>query len=188
MRGPGIPANETRNQLVNNLDLVATIEDLAGITPGLAPDGRSLIPLLAALSFVGARVFNQYQQRSLEVFVARNDTAGQSAVWGNLGLLCENRGDFACALEAQQRSLAIDPRNSYAIHNIGALHEIQGDDALALDAYLRAAALDHEDGDAVHEAAVLVEAGRMQMHLGREPEAVIDPKIYLDSNFHFLYK
>ena len=29
----------------------------------------SLIPLLSALSFVGARVFNQYQQRSLEVFV-----------------------------------------------------------------------------------------------------------------------
>ncbi|HEX2222869.1 MAG TPA: YihY/virulence factor BrkB family protein, partial [Thermoanaerobaculia bacterium] len=29
----------------------------------------SLIPLLAAFSFVGARVFNQYQQRSLEVFI-----------------------------------------------------------------------------------------------------------------------
>ncbi len=29
----------------------------------------SLVPLLAAFSFVGARVFNQYQQRSLEVFV-----------------------------------------------------------------------------------------------------------------------
>jgi len=29
----------------------------------------SLIPLLAAFSFIGARVFNQYQQRSLEVFV-----------------------------------------------------------------------------------------------------------------------
>ncbi|HEV7668487.1 MAG TPA: YhjD/YihY/BrkB family envelope integrity protein [Thermoanaerobaculia bacterium] len=29
----------------------------------------SLIPLLAALSYVGARVFNQYQQRSFEVFV-----------------------------------------------------------------------------------------------------------------------
>jgi membrane protein len=29
----------------------------------------SLIPLLAAFSFVGARVFNRYQQRSLEVFV-----------------------------------------------------------------------------------------------------------------------
>jgi CHAT domain-containing protein/tetratricopeptide (TPR) repeat protein len=117
-------------------------------------------------------VAETYFRRSLKVFVARNDTDGQSAVWGNLGLLCENRGDFACALEAQQRSLAIDPRNSYAIHNIGALHELQGDDALALDAYLRAAALDHVDGDAVHEAAVLVEAGRMQMHVGREPEAL----------------
>lgn len=29
----------------------------------------SLIPLLAAFSFIGARVFSQYQQRSLEVFV-----------------------------------------------------------------------------------------------------------------------
>src|SRR6202035_1089305 len=29
----------------------------------------SLIPLLAAFSYIGARVFNQYQQRSLEVFV-----------------------------------------------------------------------------------------------------------------------
>lgn len=29
----------------------------------------SLIPLLAAFSFVGARVFNQYQERSMEVFI-----------------------------------------------------------------------------------------------------------------------
>jgi membrane protein len=29
----------------------------------------SLIPLLAAFSFIGARVFNQYQQRSMEVFI-----------------------------------------------------------------------------------------------------------------------
>lgn len=113
-----------------------------------------------------------YFRRSLAVFASRGDKAGQSTVWGNLGLVCQNRGDFSCALEAQQRSLAIDPRNSYAIHNIAALHELQGDDALALDSYLRAAAIDHEDGDAVHEAAVLVEAGRMQMRLGREPEAL----------------
>ncbi len=47
IRGPGIPENETRAQLVNNLDVVATIEDLAQAAPGLAPDGRSLLPLLA---------------------------------------------------------------------------------------------------------------------------------------------
>jgi len=47
MRGPGIPENETRNQLVNNLDLVATILDLAGAKPGIALDGKSLDPLFA---------------------------------------------------------------------------------------------------------------------------------------------
>jgi N-acetylglucosamine-6-sulfatase len=45
MRGPGIPAGETRTQLVNNLDVVATVVDLAHATPGVALDGRSLVPL-----------------------------------------------------------------------------------------------------------------------------------------------
>ena len=45
IRGPGVPEDQTRSQLVNNLDVVATIEQLAGVTPGLVPDGRSLVPL-----------------------------------------------------------------------------------------------------------------------------------------------
>jgi arylsulfatase A-like enzyme len=47
MRGPGIPANQTRSQLVNNLDTVATIVELAGASPGVVLDGRSLKPLFA---------------------------------------------------------------------------------------------------------------------------------------------
>jgi N-acetylglucosamine-6-sulfatase len=47
IRGPGIPENQTRSQLVNNLDVVATIEELAGARPGLVPDGRALTPLFA---------------------------------------------------------------------------------------------------------------------------------------------
>jgi N-acetylglucosamine-6-sulfatase len=47
LTGPGIPENQTRGQLVNNLDVVATIEELAGVKPGLAPDGHSLTPLFA---------------------------------------------------------------------------------------------------------------------------------------------
>ena len=54
IRGPGIPANETRTQLVNNLDVVATIEDSAEATPGLAPDGHSLRPLFAHARRPGA--------------------------------------------------------------------------------------------------------------------------------------
>ena len=47
VKGPGIPARETRSQLVNNLDVVATIEQAAGLTPSVSPDGRSLMPILA---------------------------------------------------------------------------------------------------------------------------------------------
>jgi len=46
INGPGIPKNETRSELVNNLDVVATIEEIAGVTPGIVPDGRSLTPVL----------------------------------------------------------------------------------------------------------------------------------------------
>jgi arylsulfatase A-like enzyme len=45
IRGPGIPENEMRRQLVNNLDVVALIVELTGATPGLTLDGRSLLPL-----------------------------------------------------------------------------------------------------------------------------------------------
>lgn len=47
VRGPGIPEGETRSQLVNNLDLAATILDWAGATPKLPLDGRSLAPVIA---------------------------------------------------------------------------------------------------------------------------------------------
>ena len=47
MRGPGIPERQTRDQLVSNLDVTATIVDLAGAKPGVPLDGKSLVPLFA---------------------------------------------------------------------------------------------------------------------------------------------
>ena len=44
VKGPGMPRNETRDQLVNNLDVAATIQEAAGVKPGTAPDGRSCCP------------------------------------------------------------------------------------------------------------------------------------------------
>ena len=48
MRGPGIPARTTRNEMVLNIDLTATILDWAGASdqPAAPLDGRSLMPLL----------------------------------------------------------------------------------------------------------------------------------------------
>jgi arylsulfatase A-like enzyme len=46
IRGPGMPKGVVRTQLVNNVDLPATIVDAAGVTAGRALDGRSLLPLM----------------------------------------------------------------------------------------------------------------------------------------------
>lgn len=45
IRAPGFPAQVTRRAALNT-DLAATVSEFAGITPGLAVDGRSLLPLL----------------------------------------------------------------------------------------------------------------------------------------------
>jgi arylsulfatase A-like enzyme len=47
IRGPGVPRGETRDGLVVNADLPATILDIAGATPGNVLDGKSLLPLIA---------------------------------------------------------------------------------------------------------------------------------------------
>jgi arylsulfatase A-like enzyme len=44
--GPGIPKGEKRDQLVNNLDVVASIVGWTGATPGRTLDGQSLSPIL----------------------------------------------------------------------------------------------------------------------------------------------
>ncbi len=45
-RGPGIPQNESSDDVVVNADLTATILELSGATPGLEQDGQSLMPRL----------------------------------------------------------------------------------------------------------------------------------------------
>jgi arylsulfatase A-like enzyme len=46
MRGPGVPRDRKRTQLVMNVDLAPTILAAARARPGLPQDGRSLFPLL----------------------------------------------------------------------------------------------------------------------------------------------
>ena len=45
-RGPGIPRNESSDDVVVNADLTPTILELAGAAPGLEQDGQSLLPRL----------------------------------------------------------------------------------------------------------------------------------------------
>jgi N-acetylglucosamine-6-sulfatase len=45
IRGPGVPQNTTRDQLVANIDLAPTISAIAGARPGRVVDGINLLPL-----------------------------------------------------------------------------------------------------------------------------------------------
>jgi arylsulfatase A-like enzyme len=55
MRGPGIPVGAMVNGPVINADLAPTIVDVAGATPGLTMDGRSLIPVAQQPGVVAGR-------------------------------------------------------------------------------------------------------------------------------------
>lgn len=44
LRGPGVPRGVSSGELVENVDLAATIVDAAGATPRRRLDGRSLLP------------------------------------------------------------------------------------------------------------------------------------------------
>ncbi len=46
VRGPGVPAGVTRDQLALNIDFAPTFMELAGATAGRVMDGMSLLPLL----------------------------------------------------------------------------------------------------------------------------------------------
>jgi N-acetylglucosamine-6-sulfatase len=66
--GPGTGAGRTRSQLVNNLDVVATIVERAGATPaGRTLDGRSLAPVLAdaAAPWRSALLIENHHERAV---------------------------------------------------------------------------------------------------------------------------
>lgn len=48
IRGPGIPAGQSSDTLVSNVDIAATVADIADAGPALTQDGQSLLPLAAS--------------------------------------------------------------------------------------------------------------------------------------------
>jgi N-acetylglucosamine-6-sulfatase len=51
VRGGPFTGGATRSQVVGNIDLARTIADLTGVTPGLTPDGISLVPYAAKRNY-----------------------------------------------------------------------------------------------------------------------------------------
>jgi len=55
IRGPGIPAAQTSETLVSNVDIATTIADIADAEPTIPQDGRSLLPYAAVPSLGSTR-------------------------------------------------------------------------------------------------------------------------------------
>jgi N-acetylglucosamine-6-sulfatase len=97
VRGPGVMTGAIRTELVNNLDLAATILDWAGATAGNALDGRSLRPLLAPGEIPWrTAILTQMRRRGHRVAAVRTRTH----------LYAETRGS---ALEREYYNLEADP-------------------------------------------------------------------------------
>jgi len=69
IRGPGIPQGRARPQLTGNIDLAATILDLADARPGRQMDGLSLLPLIRD------RLLNPGRALVLEAFFNQGEVA-----------------------------------------------------------------------------------------------------------------
>jgi len=84
IRGPGIPVGGVSDELVSNVDLASTIAQIAGATPRVAQDGRSLLPYA-----------QQPSQRTTRPILLEGDTGAGIDDEGVEGPVAQNQADFA---------------------------------------------------------------------------------------------
>jgi arylsulfatase A-like enzyme len=113
MSGPGIPAGATRDKLALNNDLAPTFAAWAQVTPSLAVDGVSLVPLLAnpAVSPWRTRFLVEYQGTQLIPTFYGVRTHSSDAVSDALFV---NWQDASASVEYYE--LATDPEQATSRH------------------------------------------------------------------------
>ncbi|HSD25639.1 MAG TPA: sulfatase-like hydrolase/transferase, partial [Solirubrobacterales bacterium] len=84
IRGPGIPAGGTSDELVSNVDIASTIAQMAGASPQLAQDGRSLLAYA-----------QQPSLRTTRPILLEGDTGSNIDDEGAEGLTTQDQSDFA---------------------------------------------------------------------------------------------
>ena len=83
IRGPGIPAGGISSDLVSNVDIAPTIAQIAGATPLLTEDGRSLL-----------RYAQQPSQRTTRPILLEGDTGAGIDDEGDEGPVGQNQADY----------------------------------------------------------------------------------------------
>ena len=105
MRGPFIPANSTSSALVANIDIGATLLDIAGVSPAARPptDGRSFAPAL----------FNSSSSPSSQSTPQRDRIVIEYGSWGT-GYVVRGPCSVSCGMCGPALSQLLDaPSNTY---------------------------------------------------------------------------
>ena len=83
IRGPGVPAGGVTDELVSNVDIASTIAQIAGATPLLPQDGRSLLPFA-----------EQPSLRTTRPILLEGDTGPSIDDEGSEGPVARNQADY----------------------------------------------------------------------------------------------
>ncbi len=107
------------------------------------------------------------------------DRAGEGATLNNIGVVYDDQGRYAEALEAlragaghRARRWATGPARATTLNNIGVVYDDQGRYAEALETYQQALAIVREVGDRAGEGATLNNIGVVYDSQGRYAEAL----------------
>lgn len=115
MRGPGVPHGQARNQLVSNIDLTATIMDLAQAIPERVLDGHSLTSLFTDAN---APWRTSLLLEATEPWTFNPDTSGSyAAARTNSYVYAEHAPDAnPTTIEKELYDLAVDPYELVSQH------------------------------------------------------------------------
>jgi tetratricopeptide (TPR) repeat protein len=155
-------AIDLQKELNLELDLVASLNSLAGIYYSLGEDQKAI----------------EFYQQSLAIFQKIGDRWGEADSYNNLGNAYRFRGEYQKAIEFYQQSLAIfqeidDIRGvAYCYNNLGNIYNSLGEYQKAIEFHQQSLAIKREISDITGEAYSYLGLGNVYGSLGEDQKAI----------------
>ncbi|MCA2708980.1 MAG: tetratricopeptide repeat protein [Microcystis sp. M015S2] len=155
-------AIDLQTELNLELDLVASLDSLAGIYYFLGEDQKAI----------------EFYQQSLAIFQKIGDRWREADSYNNLGNAYHSLGEYQKAIEFYQQSLAIfqeiyDIRGvAYCYNNLGNIYNYLGEDQKAIEFHQQSLAIKREISDITGEAYSYLGLGNVYDSLGEYQKAI----------------
>ena len=155
-------AIDLQKELNLELDLVASLNSLAGIYYSLGEDQKAI----------------EFYQQSLAIFQKIGDRWGEADSYNNLGNAYRFRGEYQKAIEFYQQSLAIfqeidDIKGvAYCYNNLGNIYNSLGEYQKAIEFHQQSLAIKREISDITGEAYSYLGLGNVYGSLGEDQKAI----------------